>query len=935
MKRIFRFLLYLVILLVASAFILPIVFKDSIVDRIKQEANASLNAKLDFEDVNVSLISSFPYFGLDLVGLEISGVDRFENQKLVSVDNFGLYIDLMSVISGDRYSIEEISVEGMDLHVLILADGTANYDIAKVDTTASNEEVSSEASSAFNLALREYRFQDIDFRYQDLEADMDFIIKDLDHQGLGNFTENIVDLKTSTEAQSMTFIMEGVNYLNRVHLASDFDMNLNQEKFEFNFGQNSVALNGLELNFEGMMAMPEEAIDLDLKFSSPSNSFKSLISLIPSIYYQDFDALKTSGEFRLSGAVKGTYVDESYPSFNLALLVREGFFQYPDLPASVQKVNIDLKVENTRADLKNLLVNLSRMDAMVAGSSISSSLRLLDPMNDMQFDFLAKADADLEDLMDAMPLEGYEIAGTVDMDMHSSGRMSMIDNEQYEDLKAGGYLKAANLHFGGDSLGMEVDIPQSDLSLSPERAELGKTIIVYEGQQMEMEGELNNIIAYALRDDLLKGSLDFYSPHLNLMALAGESEPAAENPVDSSLVDSSAMEVIRLPQNLDFSLNASIDTLLYDDLEIRKSRGTVKLKEGIADLDLNMSLLNGQMSMLGSFNSVIPQPLADFQFGIKDFSFRESYKALDMVKQIAPVMENVEGQYNLGLAMNVHMGDDMSPLLNTVNATGLLSTRTLQIGGKVFSQLATFLNNPDYEQLKMNDLNLEFSIEDGTLKVEPMDFKLAGQKATFGGTMNLDQSLDFDLQTDLPLEKLKAQKYLGQFQSLSSGSIPLSVKIGGTASDPEVKPSLGDLKNQLGAEIKNQVKKVVDSAKTIVKQEVNDKLDQLVSAAEAQGDKLIAEAKAKGDLLKAEAKKQADKLRSEGEKAAQKILDEAGSNPLKQAAAKPLAERTRNEANEKAQKIEDEAVKKADDLVKAAENQKQKLVEDARAKAQI
>ncbi|MGB0979230.1 MAG: AsmA family protein, partial [Croceimicrobium sp.] len=396
MKRIFRFLLYLVILLVASAFILPIVFKDSIVDRIKQEANANLNAKLDFEDVNVSLISSFPYFGLDLVGLEISGVDRFENQKLVSVDNFGLYIDLMSVISGDRYSIEEISVEGMDLHVLILADGTANYDIAKVDTTASSEEVSSESSSAFNLALREYRFQDIDFRYQDLEADMDFIIKDLDHQGLGNFTENIVDLKTSTEAQSMTFIMEGVNYLNRVHLASDFDMNLNQEKFEFNFGQNSVALNGLELNFEGMMAMPEEAIDLDLKFSSPSNSFKSLISLIPSIYYQDFDALKTSGEFRLSGAVKGTYVDESYPSFNLALLVREGFFQYPDLPASVQKVNIDLKVENTRADLKNLLVNLSRMDAMVAGSSISSSLRLLDPMNDMQFDFLAKADADLE-----------------------------------------------------------------------------------------------------------------------------------------------------------------------------------------------------------------------------------------------------------------------------------------------------------------------------------------------------------------------------------------------------------------------------------------------------------------------------------------------------------------------------------------------------------
>lgn len=933
MKRIFRFLFFLVLLLLASAFVLPIVFKDSIVDRIKQEANATLNARLEFEDVDVSLISTFPYFGFSLEGLEIVGREKFEGQKLVSVDDFGLYIDLMSVISGDRYSIEKIAIEGMDLHILVLEDGSANYDIVKSDSSASSTSPEAETSSAFNLALKEYSLQSVDIRYQDLQGDMDFVLKGLDHRGSGNFTENIVALQTETEAESMTLIMEGLAYLNKVHLSSDFDLSLDQEKFKFTFGKNTVALNGLQLDFEGMVAMPDEAISMNLRFNSPGNSFKSLISLIPSVYYQDFADLKTSGEFRLEGEVKGIYHNEIYPSFGLSLQVREGFVQYPDLPAAVQDVNIDLKVENNSRNLKNMLVNLSRMEAQIAGSNIRSSLRLKDPMDDVQFDFIAQADLDLKDFRTAMPMEGYDLSGRIDMDVNAAGRMSMIDNEQYEDLKAGGSINAKELHLAGDSLGMRVDIPRAGLTLSPEQAVLSPSSIRYEGQALELEGQLDNLIAFALRDELLKGQLELYSPKLDLMALAGD-ETVAEDSLASS-EDTAAMAVIRLPDNIDFALKAKVDTLLYDGLEIADLQGQVNLKEAIAGLDLNMKLLEGTMAMSGSYNSALEQALADFRFDIKDFSFKESYEMLDLVKQIAPVMKNVEGHYNLGLEMNTLMGDDMSPILNTVNGSGLLNTRTVQLKGKVLGQLATFLNNPEYQQLKLSDLDLEFSIEDGEIEVQPFDFKLAGQEAEFGGKMTLAQDLDFDLKTELPLSALKAEKYLGRFQSLSSGMVPLSVKIGGTASNPQVKPSLGDLSKQLGEEIKNRINSAVDSAKTKARETVNQKLEALVKEAEAKGDKLIAEAKAKGDQLKREAKTQADRLRAEGEKAAKRIMDEAGSNPLKKAAAKPLAEKARKEANEKAQKLENEAANQADNLLKAAEIQKQKLIEDARAKAQV
>ncbi|WP_421753821.1 AsmA-like C-terminal region-containing protein [Croceimicrobium sp.] len=933
MKRIFRFLFFLIVLLLASAMVLPIVFKDSILERIKQEANANLNAKFDFKDVDLSLITTFPYFGFSLEGLEISGIEEFEGEKLLSAGEFSLSIDLMSVLSGESYRIEKIAVNDLDLNVLILENGKANFDIMK-ETEASADTVQSGESTPFHLALSSYELNNINLNYRDLEGDMTFALQGLNHAGSGDFTENVVGLKTHTEVEAMSFSMEGMDYLSRVHLESDFDMDLIQDKFRFNFGKNYVSLNGLQLNFEGWLAMPDESIDMDLKFNSPDNSFKSLISLIPALYYKDFESLKTSGEFKLNGLVQGKYINEIYPSFNINLMIREGFFQYPDLPSAVSDVNIDFQLVNKSRNLDNMALHIPRMEAKVAGSQISGSLDLKDPMRDPDFKFLAQAKANLEDLSKALPMEGYEMAGVIDMDMNASGRLSMIDNEQYDALKAGGYAKASNLQFGGDSLGMEISLPKAELSLSPQMAKLGPTTLIYEGNTMEMQGQLDNLLSYALRDELLRGELEFYSPRLDLLALAGEeSTEASTDAVES---DTAALAVIRLPENIDFHLNAKVDSLLYDQIRISQLVGGVRLKEGRASLEnVKMQMLGGAMRMNGGYDSKPELPLAEFDFAIEGFSFRESYEALDMVKQIAPIMKNMEGRYTMDLSMSTLLGSDMSPQMNSVNASGSLATKSVQTGGKVFDQLATFLKNPDYRQLKVSDIDLEFTLEDGQLKVEPFDFKMAGQKAELGGSMSLAQELDFDLNTSIPLSGLKADAYLKQFQSLSSGTIPLTVKIGGTATSPEVRPSLGDLKKQLGEELKQKLNQAVDSVKTQVKEEVNKKLDELVKAAEEQGDKLIAEAKARGDQLKAEAKKQADKLRASGEQAAQKIMDEAGNNPLKQAAAKPLAEKARKEANEKAQKLEDEAAQQANDLIKAAEEQKQKLIEDARAKAQI
>ena len=58
-----------------------------------------------------------------------------------------------------------------------------------------------------------------------------------------------------------------------------------------------------------MVAMPEDDIETDLTFKSEQSAFKSLLSMIPAFYMNDFKDLKTNGKFSLEGTAKGTYSD--------------------------------------------------------------------------------------------------------------------------------------------------------------------------------------------------------------------------------------------------------------------------------------------------------------------------------------------------------------------------------------------------------------------------------------------------------------------------------------------------------------------------------------------------------------------------------------------------------------------------------------------------
>ena len=55
--------------------------------------------------------------------------------------------------------------------------------------------------------------------------------------------------------------------------------------------------------------MPGDDIETDLQFGTEQTSFKTLLSLVPAVYMNDYADLKASGDFTMSGSAKGVYSD--------------------------------------------------------------------------------------------------------------------------------------------------------------------------------------------------------------------------------------------------------------------------------------------------------------------------------------------------------------------------------------------------------------------------------------------------------------------------------------------------------------------------------------------------------------------------------------------------------------------------------------------------
>ena len=83
MKKTLKVITVVFIILILFLFFAPMMFKGKIKELVTSQAGEYLNAKLEFADLDLSLIRSFPALSVRIDELSLSGINEFEKDTLV------------------------------------------------------------------------------------------------------------------------------------------------------------------------------------------------------------------------------------------------------------------------------------------------------------------------------------------------------------------------------------------------------------------------------------------------------------------------------------------------------------------------------------------------------------------------------------------------------------------------------------------------------------------------------------------------------------------------------------------------------------------------------------------------------------------------------------------------------------------------------------
>ena len=951
-KRILKWTGITFVLLLTALILIPIIYKDKILQLVINEANKELTAELSIEDFDLTIIRTFPKLTMELIGVRIAGQGDFEGIDLVNFKSFEAKLDFWSVIGGDQIEIESIKLVEPHINIKVLYDGRANYDIVKPDSLKTQEEIAE--PSSFKLALKSYEIQKGEISYIDKQGNMSAIIANLNHAGNGDLTAETVDFKTKTTADAISVIMDGIPYLAQVKtdMVINLLMEFTEKSSKFTLQENEIILNAFKTSYDGYFEMFDDYYDMDIKLDASRSSFKELISLIPSVFRSGYESMLTQGTFALTGMVKGKMTDTELPAWNFDLKVDNASFRYPDLPAGFEKITIRANTQREQgANLDNIRVDIDKFHTEFVGNTIDATLKLRTPMSDPDINMSLLAKMDLASLSRVMPMEeGESYNGKLDADIQLGGKMSAIDQERYEDFKAEGWLSLKEMNYTSSDLNRAVEIESMQFKFSPKNLALEEMTAKVGNSDFDMRGTIDNYLGYALRDEILTGRFAFNSKMLDLDELMGltpsdTSSEANENENETATTSQSDDALVSIPSNIDFDLNTSVAKIKYDGLMIENFKGNVNLKESVASLNnVNMNAMGGTIGMRGSFDTKNPEkPHVNFGYDLKNLDIKELADNFLTIEKFAPVAKYADGRISTTLSLEGDMTNKMDMIMESLNGEGSFFTNRVVISGfEPLTKLANEIKMPQLSTQTLDNVRASFEFMDGKMHVKPFNLKMGKITSDIHGWTSFNSDIDYKMKMNIPKDQIPAEMIKMVEQAIGKVNnvvpqlnmkglpdiIPVNVGVGGTVTNPVIKTDFreslmaatGNVKDQIKDLIDDKIQEVKDTVTKVIKEKVEDVKEDLIE----RKNKIMADAQKQADRVKSEAKKQADAIRAEADKQANDLVAGA-SNPIEKRVREKSADELRKQADVKAKRVEDEAAKQADKIMSDAKAQADKL----------
>ena len=820
LKKILKITGIVLVVFIAALFAIPYFFKDQIKAKIAEAINESVDAKVSFEDADLSLFKNFPNANVSIEKLVIINKAPFEGDTLVSLGELDLKMSIKELFKGkeEPMSIEGISSQNGLINIIFNKDGIGNFDIALKDKKETQKD--DKKSDPLSLKIQNYKIENFTFRYIDQGSKIKMVIDSLNHEGTGDFTNSNLDLTTKSTAK-VSLDMDKMNYLKDVKLTLDAVLGIDLAKSKYTFKENKALINQLPLEFDGFIQMVEAGQIYDLKFKTPTSSFTNFLGLIPSAYASSLDGVKTTGDFTIVGFAKGELTETTVPKFNIAIASNNASFQYPNLPKSVQSIVIDTKIINETGILNDTYVNLDKLSFKIDQDVFSAKANIKNITVNPIVDAALKGTINLANLSKAYPIKlDKPLAGILKADVTTNFDMASVENSQYQNIKNAGTISLSGFKYT-DENNKSMNISTALVEFNPSRINLKQFNATTGKSDIAINGILENFYGFMFKKQELKGNFNMSSNQLAVDDFMTSGEPAkttttnGEAKAETKTAGKPA-DAMKIPAFLNCTLNAKANTVLYDNLKLTAVSGKLIIKDEKATLEnFKTSIFGGSIGLTGTVSTKAKVPTFDMNLGFNQVDIAQTFTQLDMMKKIAPIAGIINGKLNSTIKLNGNLdAKELTPDLKSLsgNLLGqLLSTTVNAKNSTLLNSLSSNVKFIDVNKLNLNDLKMALTFDDGKVNIKPFDIKYQDIKINVGGAHGFDQTMSYNIKMDVPAKYLgtEANAFLSKLSPADAAkleNIPISGMITGNFSKPKVAIDTKTAVNNLTSQVVKQQK---------------------------------------------------------------------------------------------------------------------------------
>ena len=406
--------LSLIALLLIIVTVIPYVFKTQITDAVEQVANENLDAKIEFEELGLSVFKHFPALIVYAKDINITNPEFKESATVVTAKTAAVGLNFFQLFKG-KIVLDAVYLDNANINLEIDSIGHANFDIVKPSETPTDT-----TTTQFNI--KKIIVNKTNINYNDKSTPLSFKVEDLNYKGEGDLSADLFDLKSSIKMKSFDLSAGNVDYVRNKPINADIVTNVDAKELKFKFEKNDIRIKNFPFSFNGFFSFIKGGYEFDLEMKSKNSTLEEMLSLVPPAYDEWKDQMNIAGNIDFVIKTYGCYMQDQTekPIFSANLKVNSGSLAYKKIKEPIKNINIDAKAIVTNLDPNNLKLDVENFSFDLAGDKTIVHFHSLG-YKTLAIESDIKTALDLAKLKDALHLDKHDIQGKVNLDLNTKG----------------------------------------------------------------------------------------------------------------------------------------------------------------------------------------------------------------------------------------------------------------------------------------------------------------------------------------------------------------------------------------------------------------------------------------------------------------------------------------------------------------------------------